>query len=105
VSFADPSPKLPAWLSDLPAEDLEFLRRFVLASGSLKALAQEYGVSYPTIRLRLDRVIARVKASEAQPDADPMTRKIRLLVADGSLDPMVGRQLLDTYAQLKTGAQ
>lgn len=90
----------PTWIRDLPPEDLEFLRRFVLASGSLKALAQQYGVSYPTIRLRLDRVIERVKASEALQDDDPLIRKIRLLVADGSLDPVVGRQLLDAYAQL-----
>ncbi len=91
----------PAWIADLSAEDLEFLRRFLLASGSLKDLAQQYGVSYPTIRLRIDRVIERVKASDALPDADPMTRKIRGLLADGSLDPAVGRQLLETYAQLK----
>jgi hypothetical protein len=91
----------PAWLSDLPSEDLEFLKRFVLASGSLKDLAQQYRVSYPTIRLRLDRVIARVKASDATTDTDPMIRKIRNLMADGGLDLAVGRQLLDTYATLK----
>jgi hypothetical protein len=97
-----PAPALPQWVCDLPGEDLEFLRRFILASGSLKALAQEYRVSYPTIRLRLDRLIARVKASESLVETDPMTRKIRLLVAEGALDPAAGRQLLDTYVQLKT---
>jgi hypothetical protein len=96
------APSLPPWLLDLPGEDLEFLRRFVLASGSLKALAQEYGVSYPTIRLRLDRVIARVRTSETLRDTDPMTRKIRHLIAEGGLDPAIGRQLLETYAQLRT---
>jgi hypothetical protein len=91
----------PPWLADLPPEDLEFLRRFVLASGSLKDLARDYSVSYPTIRLRLDRVIARVRASDALTDTDPMIRKIRHLMADGGLDTAVGRQLLDTYANLK----
>lgn len=96
-------PALPTWVRDLSGEDLEFLRRFLLASGSLKALAQEYGVSYPTIRLRLDRVIERVRSSTALQDLDPMTRKIRGLVAEGSLDPAVGRQLLATYAQVQNG--
>jgi hypothetical protein len=98
------APAPPPWLADLSAEDVEFVRRFVLASGSLKALAQEYGVSYPTIRLRLDRVIERVAASETIKDTDPMSRKIRGLVADGSLDPAIGKQLLETYANLKNGA-
>lgn len=96
-------PSLPAWITDLPAEDIEFLRRFILTSGSLKELAQIYGVSYPTIRLRLDRVIAHVKASEAVQDTDPMIRKIRTFVAEGSLDPGIGKALLDTYAQPRKG--
>src|SRR5262249_19886348 len=45
---------IPDWLAALEEEDWQFLRRFVLASGSLKDLAAEYGVSYPTIRARLD---------------------------------------------------
>jgi hypothetical protein len=98
-------PALPVWVTDLSAEDLEFLRRFVLASGSLKALAAEYRVSYPTIRLRLDRIIDRVKASETLQDVDPMTRKIRHLVAEGALDPAAGKALLDTYARTKKGPE
>lgn len=99
------TPEPPGWVGDLAIEDLEFVRRFVLASGSLKALAQQYGVSYPTIRLRLDRVIARVKASETLPESDAMVRRIRLLIADGSLEPTVGRSLLETYAQTAKGTQ
>jgi hypothetical protein len=38
----------------------------VLASGSLTELAQAYGISYPTVRLRLDRLIAKVKVLENQ---------------------------------------
>lgn len=99
------SSALPTWATDLSPEDLEFVRRFVLELGSLKALAQAYGVSYPTIRLRLDRVIARVKASETLQESDAMVRKIRLLIADGSLEPAVGRTLLETYAQTARGDQ
>ena len=42
---------IPAWLVHLEDEDRQFIKRLVLASGSLKQLAAEYGVSYPTIRL------------------------------------------------------
>ena len=54
----------PAWLAHLAEEDFHFLRRFLLCSGSLKDLAAEYGVSYPTVRARLDRLIAKVRAAE-----------------------------------------
>ena len=52
-----PVPEERRWIDHLSPDDLAFLRRFLLASGTLKQLAQEYGVSYPTIRLRLDRLI------------------------------------------------
>ena len=55
---------LPAWMAGLEEEDLAFIRRFVLASGSLKEVAVEYGVSYPTVRLRLDRLIQKIRLSE-----------------------------------------
>ncbi|MCC5864653.1 MAG: DUF2089 domain-containing protein [Wenzhouxiangella sp.] len=35
-----------------------FVHDFVLASGSLKAMATRLGVSYPTVRNRLDEIIA-----------------------------------------------
>ncbi|MBM3290492.1 MAG: DUF2089 domain-containing protein, partial [Candidatus Hydrogenedentes bacterium] len=52
----------PPWITVLAEDDLQFLKQFLLASGSLKQLAGVYGVSYPTIRARLDRLIERVKA-------------------------------------------
>ena len=53
-----PLGKLPAWLEALDDEDIQFLKRFLLSSGSLKAMADAYGISYPTVRTRprsLDR--------------------------------------------------
>ena len=51
--------------------------------GSLKDLASEYQVSYPTIRGRLDRLIAKVQAAEDPRISDPFVRKLQILVADG----------------------
>ena len=44
---------IPEWLANLEEEDVAFIKRFLLASGSLKEIAAQYGVSYPTVRLRL----------------------------------------------------
>ena len=52
---------LPA-LSRLGSEDQQFALAFVLRSGSLKEMAKLYGVSYPTVRNRLDDLIARLSA-------------------------------------------
>jgi hypothetical protein len=84
-------------LSELDEDDLQFLKRFLLADGSLKDLAGVYGVSYPTVRGRLDRLIAKVKAAESESPADPFERRVRVLVADGSLPPKTARELLETH--------
>ena len=57
------------WFFSLEAEEQIFIKRFVLASGSLKQLAKEYEVSYPTVRLRLDRLIERIKLTENKHDS------------------------------------
>ena len=55
---------IPPWVAELEDEDLAFVKRFILASGSLKEVASLYGVSYPTVRLRLDRLIQKIKLTE-----------------------------------------
>jgi hypothetical protein len=80
-------------------EDLQFLKRFLLASGSLKALAKEYGVSYPTVRSRLDRLMAKVKAADDATEEDSFSRQVRVLVADGALNPTVARALMESHRE------
>ncbi|MEM9354304.1 MAG: DUF2089 family protein [Planctomycetota bacterium] len=50
-----------ARLANLPPEHQRFIEIFVLASGSLKEIASQTGVSYPTVRSRLDKVIAALR--------------------------------------------
>ncbi len=50
-----------ARLANLPTEHQRFIEIFVLASGSLKEMAAQTGVSYPTVRSRLDKVIAALR--------------------------------------------
>lgn len=51
-------------LSSLPTADRDFVLQFIKVSGSLKEMAKLLGVSYPTVRNRLDEVIGRLKAME-----------------------------------------
>ena len=50
-----------ARLANLPTEHQRFIEIFVLASGSLKEIAEQTGVSYPTVRSRLDKVIVALR--------------------------------------------
>ena len=52
---------VPDWMNNLEDEDIVFIKKFILASGSLKEIASEYNVTYPTVRLRLDRLIQKIK--------------------------------------------
>lgn len=88
---------VPNWLRQLDETDIHFLKRMLLASGSLKQLAEEYEVSYPTIRQRLDRVIQRVRQADSNPDDDPFESKVRQLVSDNDLNPSTARDLLELH--------
>ena len=96
---------LPAWFAHLEEEDHQFIKRLVLASGSLKELAGNYDVSYPTIRLRLNRLIERIKTLDVSLPADPFQAKVRLLVTDGELPPRMAKDLLRLHTVALKGAR
>ena len=52
-------------LARLDPDDQALVSSFVKSSGSLKDLARQYGVSYPTVRNRLDALIGRLERLEA----------------------------------------
>lgn len=54
-------------LAALTAEDQDFICAFVRASGSLKEMAALLKVSYPTVRNRLDEVIAKLPPADSTP--------------------------------------
>ena len=87
----------------LEDEDLAFIKRFVLFSGSLKDLANAYNVSYPTLRLRLDRLIEKIKILDNQKIEDRYERLLRAQFADGKLDAPTLKRLLTGYQEQKKG--
>ena len=95
--MANPQIRQRRWLDFLDDEDLAFLKRLVLASGSLKNVAAAYGASYPTVRLRLDRLIARIQVYDSQEITDDFERVLRAQFADGKLDAATFKRLLTAY--------
>ena len=96
---------IAAWLQHLEEEDQQFIKRFVLASGSLKELATQYQVSYPTIRLRLDRLIERIRALDQDEPADAFQARMRLLVVDGEIPARVAKELLQLHKTVAKGGR
>ena len=90
----------PTWLVALSDDDLLFLKRFLMSSGSLKKLAGVYGVTYPTIRSRLDKLIDRVNAVEATASDDAFEELINTLVEQGVMVTGTGRALLRTHKRI-----
>ena len=91
---------VPEWMVDLEEEDVAFIRRFLLASGSLKEVAGEYGVSYPTVRLRLDRLIQKVKLADDRA-ADPYVALIKRLAVNEKIDFDAAKLLISEYRKAK----
>ncbi len=87
-------------LGALPREDLDLIVELVLQSGSLKELASAYGVTYPTIRLRLNRVIERLRAVVHGKQPDPVKELLARLVEHGEMSASGARSVLDLVHSL-----
>ena len=92
--------RVPTWMAGLEEEDAAFIRKFILASGSLKEMAAQYGVSYPTVRLRLDRLIQKIRLSETE-EADSYVALVKKLALDDKLDFDTAKLLLNEYRKTK----
>ena len=95
-----PIETVPEWMAGLEEEDVAFIRRFVLASGSLKEVAGVYGVTYPTVRLRLDRLIQKIQLTE-NAEADPYISLVKRLAVDDKLDFDTAKILITAYRKTK----
>ena len=94
---------LPDWMGNLDEEDMGFIKNFLLASGSLKEIARQYGVTYPTVRLRLDRVIQKVQIGESA-GREPFVALVKQLAVDDRLDFETAKLLINAYKQLQKEA-
>ncbi len=92
-------------LMQLPREDLNLITELVLQSGSLKGLAESYGVSYPTIRGRVDKVIDRLRKLVDGTPSDPLTDLLAALVERGELTITGARAVRDLARSATTSTE
>lgn len=89
-------------LAGMDPTDLSLIVSFVLCSGSLKALAKERGVSYPTIRARLDGLIERLRDSVEGRERDPLADTLADLVERGEMSVGAARRVLEAAKQTRS---
>ena len=87
---------IPEWIVNLDDEDVSFIKKFLLASGSLKEMARQYKVTYPTVRLRLDKLIQKIKVSD-DTEGEPYIALIKRLAINDKLDFDTAKVLISEY--------
>lgn len=92
---------VPMWMKNLNDEDLIFIKRFLLASGSLKEVAHLYDVTYPTVRVRLNKLIDKINLSESKNDNDEFVSLIKRYVIDEQIEFDTAKNLIAEYNKIK----
>ncbi len=75
----------PSPLARLSAEDQVFVAAFVKCHGSIKQMEKYFGVSYPTIKNRLNRIGEGLAFVEIAEDDGPPARDVLSRVEDGTI--------------------
>ena len=91
---------IPKWIEGLNDEDLNFIKKFILASGSLKEVANLYNVTYPTVRLRLDKLIKKIQINESN-SGDPYVSLVKQLALQDKLDFDTAKLLISEYKKIE----
>ncbi|WP_286885806.1 DUF2089 family protein [Aneurinibacillus sp. UBA3580] len=87
---------VPSWVLSLDKESLEFIRKFILNSGSLKSMANDYGVSYPTVRTMLDKLIEKIELNSKEDNVE-FVNMIKNLVIDERLSLETAKIIIEKY--------
>lgn len=91
---------IPEWMINLDDEDVSFIKKFILASGSLKEIAKQYQVTYPTVRLRLDKLIQKIQISEDAAN-EPYIALIKRLAVNEKIDFDTAKILISEYKKMR----
>ena len=86
------------WFFNLEPEEQVFIKKFLLASGSLKQLAKEYEVSYPTVRIRLDRLIEKIKLFDRKQE-DSFEVSMMQLVINEKISLDVAKEIIKKHRE------
>jgi len=88
--------EIPSWIMALDKESLEFIRKFILNSGSLKNMSTLYDVSYPTVRAKLDRLIKKIELHSKEEDVE-FINMIKSFVIDERISLDVAKVIIEKY--------
>ncbi|MBX0352961.1 DUF2089 family protein (plasmid) [Bacillus toyonensis] len=88
--------EIPSWILSLDKESLEFIRKFILNSGSLKNMSNLYDVSYPTVRAKLDRLIKKIEVHSKENDVE-FVNMIKEFVIDERISLDVAKIIIEKY--------
>ncbi|MBK5493209.1 DUF2089 family protein [Bacillus sp. TH13] len=88
--------EIPSWILSLVKESLEFIRKFILNSGSLKNMSNLYDVSYPTVRAKLDRLIKKIEVHSKEDDVE-FVNMIKGFVIDERISLDVAKIIIEKY--------
>ncbi|PGN02137.1 hypothetical protein CN955_24770 [Priestia megaterium] len=80
----------------LDKESVEFIRKFILNSGSLKNMSTLYDVSYPTVRAKLDRLIKKIELHSKEEDVE-FINMIKSFVIDERISLDVAKVIIEKY--------
>jgi len=83
-------------LARLSVEDQVFVTAFVISHGSIKEMERVFGVSYPTIKSRLNRIAGSLHFV----DTNPLPSRAEILhqLNQGEIEPDEAVRLLETLA-------
>ena len=88
--------EIPSWILALDKESLEFIRKFILNSGSLKNMSNLYDVSYPTVRAKLDRLIKKIEVHSKEDDVE-FVNMIKGFVIDERISLDIAKIIIEKY--------
>ena len=88
--------EIPSWIMALDKESVEFIRKFILNSGSLKNMSNLYDVSYPTVRAKLDRLIKKIELHSKEEDVE-FINMIKSFVIDERISLDVAKVIIEKY--------
>lgn len=81
----------------LSEADKVFLRAFLKCRGSIKDVEKELGISYPTVRNRLEALLSRLGFTPGKPDAETVKlERLRIigLLETGEITAQAAAELL-----------
>ncbi len=90
----------PHPLEILTPAERDLVLALAKTGGSLKQVAALYQVSYPTLRARVDALIARIAELEAGRTPDPMAEHLARLLEEGQITAPAAKATLKLHREM-----